>query len=182
MMKRSMDLPNQPTQETEPLAVTEWIVFKRSLIHGTGGFARRNTPAGCRVIEYVGEKISKQESLRRCEANNEYIFTLSDEHDIDGNVEWNPARHINHSCTPNCEAELGDEQIWIIALRDIQAGEELTFNYGFDLDAYKEYPCACGSRNCVGYIVAEDLFSHVRTQQAVAREAAAEVANQSSID
>ena len=57
------------------------------------------------VLEYVGEKISKSESLRRCEENNEYIFTLNEQEDLDGNVEWNPARFINHSCVPNCDAE-----------------------------------------------------------------------------
>ena len=62
------------------VAETEYIVFKRSRIHGTGGFARVDIPEGARLIEYVGEKISKDESLRRCEANNEYIFTLDDQY------------------------------------------------------------------------------------------------------
>ncbi len=120
---------------------------------------------GACVLEYVGEIINKAESLRRCEANNEYIFSLDDECDVDGNVPWNPARLINHSCAPNCEAVLGEGRIWIVATRDIAAGEELTFNYGFDLEDYRNYPCACGAPNCVGYIVAEEFFEHVRKQQ-----------------
>ena len=107
---------------------TELTTFRSSLIHGTGGFARRDVGTGTRVIEYVGERITKAESLKRCEADNEYIFTLDDEHDLDGNVPWNPARFINHSCAPNCEAELDEGRVWIVALRDIKAGEELTFN------------------------------------------------------
>lgn len=146
------------------MAETEWAVFKRSRIHGCGGFARRNIPQGTRVIEYVGERISKAESLRRCEDNNEYIFTLSDTEDIDGNVPWNPARLFNHSCSPNCEAENDEGHIWIIARREIQAGEEITFNYGFDLNDYREYPCRCGAADCVGFIVAEEHFPHVRRQ------------------
>ena len=145
---------------------TEWIVFRSSSIHGTGGFARSAIPNGTRLIEYLGERIDKRESLRRCEANNEYIFTLNNEQDLDGNVAWNPARFINHSCAPNCDAELDADRIWIVANRDIQPGEEITFNYGFDLEDYTKYPCRCGSPDCVGYIVDAEFFEHVRKQQA----------------
>ena len=79
---------------------------------------------------------------------------------------WNPARIINHSCAPNCEAELENERIWIVATRDIGAGEEITFNYGYDLEDYKEYVCRCGSPQCVGYIVAEEFFEHVLSRKA----------------
>lgn len=151
---------------------TEWLEFRDSGIHGTGGFARREIPCGTRVIEYIGERIDKSESLRRCEANNEYIFSVSAEHDLDGNVDWNPARFINHSCSPNCEAQLEEGRIWIVALRDIAATEEVTFNYGFDLADYKEYPCACGASDCVGFMVAEEFFEHVRRQRALGRETA----------
>jgi uncharacterized protein len=104
------------------------------------------------------------ESARRCEANNVYIFSLNDTHDLDGNFIWNPARLLNHSCSPNCEAELDADRIWLLALRDIEPGEELTFNYGFDLEDYRQYPCRCGSPDCVGFIVAEEFFEHVRRQ------------------
>ena len=144
---------------------TELIIFKSSLIHGTGGFARADISAGARVIEYVGEKISKQESLARCEKNNEYIFALDAEQDLDGNVSWNPARFLNHSCAPNCEAQLDVGRIWVVTLRDIRAGEELTFNYGYDLEDYREHLCGCGAPACVGYIVAEEFFEHLRRQK-----------------
>lgn len=138
------------------------LVIRSSPIHGTGAFARTRIAKDTRVIEYVGERISKAESLKRCEANNPYIFTLTDTEDLDGDVEWNPARFINHSCSPNCDAELDQERIWIVARRDIEAGEELSFNYGYDLSEYKDYPCQCGSPECVGYMVAEEFFEHVR--------------------
>jgi len=140
------------------------LSFARSAIHGTGAFARRPLKAGTRVIEYVGEVINKKESLRRCELGNQCIFRRDEEYDLDGNVPWNPARFINHSCAPNCEAISQDGRIWIVARRDIAAGEEVTFNYGFDLEDYREYPCACGASECVGYIVAEEFFDHVRRQ------------------
>jgi uncharacterized protein len=145
---------------------TELVLLKSSGIHRLGGFAATDIPVDLRVIEYVGEKITKSEALRHCELDNEYIFTLDDEFDLNGNVEWNPARFLNHSCTPNCEAEVDDGRIWIVALRDIRAGEELTFNYGYDLEDYKAHPCRCGSENCVGYIVAEEFFELMRRRMA----------------
>jgi SET domain-containing protein len=157
-----------------PGGESAWVDFRGSAIDRLGGFARADIPAGTRVIEYVGERITKAESLRRCESNNEYIFTLDDEHDLDGNVPWNPARLLNHSCAPNCEAVLDEGRIWIIALRDIRPGEELTFNYGYDLENYREHPCRCGAVECVGYIVAEEFLEHVR-RQPVLQDAAASV-------
>ena len=136
----------------------ELVCLKGSPIHGMGGYARANISTGARVIEYVGRKIDKQESLRQCELENPCIFHLNEEHDIDGNVEWNPARFLNHSCSPNCEADEIDGRIWIVAIRDIKAGEEITFNYNYDLEDYKEHPCKCGASNCVGYILAEEFF------------------------
>lgn len=155
----------------DAMAETEWLVFRRSPIHGTGAFARLEIPVGTRTIEYVGEVVSKQESLSRCQANNEYIFSLDDQRDLDGNVRWNPARFINHSCEPNCEAELEDGRIYIIARRRIAAGEEVTFNYGYSLVDYRDYPCRCGAAGCVGYMVAEEFFDHVRRQSTLSREA-----------
>ena len=144
---------------------SDGIIFKASGIHGLGGFARAGIAAGARVLEYVGEKITKAESLLRCEAHNEYIFALDDEFDLDGNVSWNPARLLNHSCAPNCEAELEGGHIWIIATCAIAAGEELTFNYGYDLEDYRDYPCRCGAAGCVGYMVATEFFEQVRERQ-----------------
>jgi|ERR1035437_942843 SET domain-containing protein len=148
------------------VAETELVLFRGSSIHGTGGFAKTTVRKGTPILEYLGERINKGESLRRCERNNEYIFTLNDEQDLDGNVAWNPARFINHSCAPNCEAEKDADRIWIVATRDIRAGEEITFNYGYDLEDYKDYPCRCGSPNCLGYIVAEEFFEHVLSRKA----------------
>ena len=143
------------------------VEIRNSAIHGTGAFARKEIVAGERVIEYVGEKISKEEALVRCEADNRYIFYLDEQHDIDGSVAWNPARFLNHSCAPNCEAVNEGEGIWLVAIREIATGEELTFNYGYDLDEYRDYPCRCGATDCVGFIVAEEFFPTVRRQLAL---------------
>ena len=146
--------------------MTKFVITKNSAIHGQGCFAGRAISAGSRVIEYVGERIDKMESLRRCEAGNEYIFALDETHDLDGFVEQNIARFINHSCAPNCEAELEGGKIWIIARRDIAPGEELTFNYGYDLVDYNEHPCHCGSAGCAGYIIAAEYVEDIRSRSA----------------
>lgn len=161
MSSQSVD---QNPVEDEVVARTEWVEFRRSRIHGMGGYARKFIPRETYVIEYVGEKICKEESERRCDADNRYIFTYDDEFDLDGSVEWNLARWINHSCEANCETIDDDGEIWIAAVRDIQPGEELTFNYCYDLEDYKAHPCRCGSSRCVGYIVAQEYHDTVRRQ------------------
>ena len=141
-----------------------WIV-KRSSIHNRGIFAKHDIPNDTPIIEYVGEKITKAESRRRGDALMEkskktgcaavYVFTLNSRYDIDGGKGRNPARYINHSCDPNCEAYIIRGRIWIYSLREIKAGEELTYNYGFDADTWDDHPCRCGSKRCIGYIVEE---------------------------
>ncbi len=145
-----------------PELETELISFKNSPIDRLGAFARKKIPRGARLIEYIGERIDKAESARRCEAENYYIFTLDDDWDIDGDKDWNPAKYINHSCAPNAEAQIVDGHIWIYALCKIEPGEEITFNYGYDLENYKDHVCRCGARTCLGYMVAEELFDEVR--------------------
>lgn len=140
-----------------------WFVVKKSRIHGEGVFSARAIPAKTRIIQYVGERITKAVAQRRSEEQVEkskgtscgavYIFESTLRHDIDGNVPWNPARLINHSCEPNCCAENIRGRIWISSIKAISAGVELSYDYGYDLDHYLEHPCRCGSPSCVGYIV-----------------------------
>jgi len=151
---------------------SKWIEVRGSEIHGRGLFAIRNIPKETDIIEYVGEKIDKEESDRRgwelYEQAQEtggaavYLFTLNDEFDIDGDVEWNSARLINHSCDPNCEAVIDDDKISIVSLRKIKKGEELFFNYGFDLENYEGHPCCCGAKRCVGYIAGEEYWPELK--------------------
>ena len=136
---------------------TEYLFFQPSPIHGLGGFAKKPLPQGTRVVEYLGERITAAKSIERCRQGNHCIFRLNETTHLDGNVDWNPARFLNHSCMPNCEAVLMEERIWLVALRDIAAGEEVTFDYGYDLEDFRAYPCTCGAPECVGYIVAEEL-------------------------
>jgi SET domain-containing protein len=155
--------------EEPPPADNPYYEIRNSEIHGRGLYARRFIPADAWIVEYLGEKVSKAESERRAvelientRENDEakvFMFILNDEWDIDGGKEWNDARLANHSCEPNVEAQVWDEkEIWFVALRDIQPGEELTFNYGFDLESWEEHVCRCGTKSCPGYIAAEEYW------------------------
>ena len=124
----------------------------KSRIAGQGLFTLQDIQKDTRIIRYVGERISKAESTKRIAEGNVYIFTFSGQYDIDGTVLSNTARYINHSCAPNCITELTRRSIWVIALRDIQVGEELTFNYRYD---DKKHRCHCGASHCCGYILDE---------------------------
>ncbi len=153
-------------------AQSDLCEVRGSVIHGRGVYATQDIPKETEVIEYVGEPISKEESEARAwdqyaryEESGDaavYIFTLDDEWDIDGNVPWNTARLINHSCDPNCEAWIIGRRVYIYSLRDIKEGEELTFDYGFDIECYEDHPCLCGSENCIGYIVSQDQWPELR--------------------
>ena len=117
-------------------------------IAGRGLFTAHHLTQGTRIIQYTGEKIPKAESDKRFAAGNDYIFQLNARCDIDGKVLRNKARYINHSCAPNCPVQLTTRTIWIVALRDITAGEELTYNYGYELDDATAHPCTCGAETC----------------------------------
>ena len=127
--------------------------------NGQGLYATKDIKAGTRIIDYVGKIITKKQTGESKKFDNSkpiYLFDLNSRYDLDGNVSWNTARLINHSCLNNCDYEGKGLKIWVNANRDIKMGEELTCNYGFSYDSdYKQFPCKCGSKNCVGYIVRE---------------------------
>lgn len=134
--------------------------IKDSLIEGTGLFATRDISKGAKIIQYVGRRLTKKQSDKLDDTR--YLFELDDKYDLDGNILKNKAGFINHSCDPNCETENIDGEIWIVAIKDIKKGEELSYNYGYDLEDAKDYPCNCGSKNCVGYIVKEELWPELK--------------------
>lgn len=144
---------------------------RESGIHGSGVYATAFIPKETKIIEYVGELIDKKTSDKRgvsqqadAEKTGEaavFIFNLSRNYDLDGDVPWNTARLINHSCEPNCEAWIQGQKIFIHSLCDIQEGEELTFDYGFHVDCYEDHPCRCGKDGCVGYIVSRSQWDEL---------------------
>ena len=145
-----------------------WKV-RKSKIHGKGIVATQNIKKGQKIIQYIGEKILKSEGDRRSEkrikkylnskvTGSVYIFELNKKYDIDGSPLFNKARYINHSCNPNCEVDIINNEIWISAIKNIKKGEELKYDYGyeFDKDDYKDHVCKCGSENCIGFIISSD--------------------------
>jgi uncharacterized protein len=146
------------------MKVQIWI--GKSRIVGKGLFAGQDIKKGTTIIRYIGTKISKEQTARELAKGNAYICYLNDRYDIDGNTLKNTARYINHSCDPNCEIQTTSRALWIVALRDITEGEELTYRYDYeyDPDGYMDFPCYCGAKNCVGYIV-DARYWELITQQ-----------------
>ena len=137
----------------------------RSGVHGRGVFALQALAEGEVLIEYRGEVISWQEAQDRhphdpSQPNHTFYFHVDDDRVIDASVGGNSARWINHSCDPNCYADEQDGRIFITALRNIAAGEELSYDYGLMLEARytkklkAEYPCCCGAATCRGTLLA----------------------------
>jgi len=138
---------------------------RESPVHGKGVFALRPIAAGERIIEYRGERITWDDATRRAAerggpVNHTFYFSLADGNVIDGGRRGNDARWINHACEPNCEAYEDDGRVYIHALRDIDAGEELNYNYALIYDerhtpALKRlFACRCGTPACTGTMLA----------------------------
>lgn len=112
------------------------IIRRRSKVHGWGVFAVTPIPKNTRIIDYAGEKVSHQESLRRerryMKHRHIWCFQIDRRWVRDAAVGGNIARFINHSCRPNCYVRIVGDTIWICAARNIGAGEELTYDYCTD--------------------------------------------------
>ena len=145
-----------------------WKV-KKSKVHGTGVFAISNIPKNKKIIQYIGDKVTKLEGDRRSaerikkylNKKNEgsvYIFELNKKFDIDGSPLYNKARYINHSCNPNCEVDIIKNEIWISSIKLIKKGEELNYDYGypFDKDDFSDHVCKCKAKKCIGHIISQD--------------------------
>lgn len=109
---------------------------------GKGLFALEKIPKGSCIIEYVGTVVPKEDLYNK---NSKYYFEVGRGITINGNVPWNKAKYINHSCKPNCEADGPRGHVYITALKNIKEGEELTYDYGeeyFD-EFLKPIGCKC---------------------------------------
>ncbi len=144
------------------------VNVKRSPIHGNGVFAAKKLPAGTRVMQYRGKLRTHEEADELAEgapdSGHTFLFTLNDEYIIDANKKGNAARWINHSCDPNCEAVIEEnekgkkkkDRIYIETIKPIRKGVELTYDYGITLEERhtkrmkKIWACKCGEPNCTG--------------------------------
>ena len=144
------------------------IAARQSEIHGNGVFATETIEKGERIVRYKGTLRTHDEVDEEYgevdEDGHTFLFTLNDDYVVDANVGGNVARWINHSCKPNCEAVIEEndkgkrhkDKVFIEAIRPIKPGEELTYNYGITLDEphtaklKKLWACKCGAKNCTG--------------------------------
>ncbi len=151
--------------ESAPAPDARRIQTRRSGVHGKGVFALADLAEGETIIEYVGEVITWKEALRRhphdpADPNHTFYFHMDEKHVIDAKHGGNSSRWINHACKPNCEADEDGGRVFIKALRNIKAGEELFYDYGLIIDAkytpklLAEYPCWCGAKKCRGTLLA----------------------------
>jgi uncharacterized protein len=137
------------------------IEVRASALHGLGVFAARHIRRGTRIIEYLGERVSHEEADRRYEQKDTgdahtFLFIVDARTVIDAGVGGNDARFVNHGCDPNCESVIENRRVYIEAVRAIEPGEELTYDYQIqrepddppDVDAV--FACRCGSDRCRG--------------------------------
>lgn len=125
-----------------------------SHIHGTGCFIRVDVQEDTPLAEYLGEKISGDEAVRRNDPASstfsEYILEVTTDLYLDARLVEHPAKYVNHSCEANCYVLVVDDRAFVTAKRNIAAGEELTYDYAYDEDVRE--PCQCGASSCRGYI------------------------------
>jgi uncharacterized protein len=137
------------------------VAVRASPLHGLGVFALAPIARGTRIFEYLGERISHAEADRRYahkapHDSHTFLFIADENTVIDAGVGGNEARFVNHACEPNCESVIERSRVFIDALRNIRAGEELTYDYQIrrerddppDIDAM--FACRCGAARCRG--------------------------------
>ena len=132
------------------------IEVRESGVHGHGVYAMQSIPKSTRIIEYTGQRVSWEGAPNDENDPHTFNFGLDNGEVINPEIGGNDARWINHSCDPNCEALEEDDRIFICAIRDIEADEELFYDYALEIDepiteeSKKKYACHCGSSNCRG--------------------------------
>jgi hypothetical protein len=136
------------------LTMAGGLIIRSSSIHAAGCYTTRAVKKGQRVCEYDGTRFSKEQADERyADRAITYLFSCGNEGlVIDG---FGIAMFINHSCDPNCESEDVDGRIFVMAIRDIAAGEELTYEYNLYDSDDAEGDCYCGAKQCRGTMFSE---------------------------
>jgi uncharacterized protein len=135
--------------------MVDGLVIRSSSIHAAGCYTTRAIKKGMRVCEYDGPRFTKDEADERyADRDITYLFSCGeDDTVIDG---FGIAMFINHSCDPNCESETMDGRVFVMAIRNIAAGEELTYEYNLYDSDDAEQNCYCGAKKCRGTMFSED--------------------------
>jgi SET domain-containing protein len=161
--------------ERDPL-----YIVRRSRIHGRGVYAARRIRSGTRILEYVGQRISHAEADARYEAKlkddgHTFLFVVDEEICIDAGIDGNAARYINHTCDPNCETVIQGRRVYIEAIRTIQPGQELGYDYQLTWDSTDDpaelalYACRCGAAQCRGTMLDSEPLDLARKRKAAAK-------------
>ncbi len=114
---------------------------------GKGLFAVDAISKGSCIIEYSGTIVKEKEHYTN---RSKYLFWVGKNQMINGNIPSNKARYINHSCRPNCEADGPKGHVYIMAIKNIKSGDELTYNYGKEYFDIHLKPKGCRCKKCVG--------------------------------
>jgi uncharacterized protein len=142
------------------------LIIRSSALHGAGVYTTAPIAKGALVLEYTGPRLrAKQTDGLYAEGDVTYLFGMDGGKTIiDG---FGMAAFVNHSCDPNCESDQIKGRIWIIAVRDIAAGEELTYDYNiYDAEPGEDARCYCGAAKCRGTMLSEDeVTRHKRVLQ-----------------
>jgi uncharacterized protein len=140
------------------------LVVRPSPIHSVGVYTSTPIRRKTRVVEYVGERITAEEADRRYNGvSRTYLYGLDDGKTvIDGH---GMGAYLNHSCDPNCEVDEIKGRVWIFAIRDIAAGEELLWDYNL-YDDEDPAPCHCGSSKCRGTMYSREWMAKLRRKEA----------------
>jgi uncharacterized protein len=134
-----------------PLQLAPGLTIKSSPIHGKGCFATRSFGKRRKIAEYAGERISNAEARRRAHRKTLRICEVNSRWSLDGSRGGNGTHYINHSCAPNAFMQILYDHILFIALRDIEAGEEITIDYESTLHP-DDKRCVCKAKGCRGTI------------------------------
>jgi uncharacterized protein len=123
------------------------LMIRSSAIHAAGCYTTSRIPKGVKVVEYTGPRITKDEADERFKDSKiTYLFGIGDGSKVTSG--HGMAMYINHSCDPNCETDELNGRVWIISLRNIAAGEELTYDYNLYDGDDDEARCYCGAATC----------------------------------
>jgi SET domain-containing protein len=181
MLSQRCEYAGMPRRRT----YEEQIEVRPSRVHGRGVFATARIPKGGRVIEYTGARLPWKIAQDLpphdpAQPYHTFYFSLENGDVIDAADGGNKARWINHSCAPNCESEEKESRIWIYALRTIEAGEELFYDYRIvpaeprSKELEKHFACFCGATTCRGSML--EPLKKRRRKRARARGRRAQVA------
>ncbi|MGA2674846.1 MAG: SET domain-containing protein-lysine N-methyltransferase [Terracidiphilus sp.] len=131
------------------------LIIRSSAIHAAGCYTTTSIRKGARVAEYTGHRLTKAEADAAYEESPiTYLFGLGDGSIvIDGHC---MAMFINHSCVGNCETSEEDGRVWIKAIRNIAAGEEITYDYCLYDGGDDEAACNCGAKTCRGTMYSKE--------------------------